>query len=52
MESLPWLLVGPLVNSAGEDWMLSTSSCSHVVIIPIVLQGLDNVSLSLKSRYR
>ena len=31
MGSLPFS-VGPLVNSAGEDWMLSTSASSHVVM--------------------
>ena len=46
MESLQWLLAGPLVNSTGGDWMLCTSSRSHAVM-GIVLQGLGNVSLFL-----
>ena len=32
MELLLWLLVGPLVNPAGGDWILCTSSHSHVVM--------------------
>ena len=32
MESLPWLLVCPLVNATGGDWMLYTSFGSHDVM--------------------